>query len=108
MSDFSLSDLSALIKLRRESSDDKSYTKSLLEAGPARIAKKFGEEAIEAVIAAVEADKKALVAEAADVIYHLLVLLEARQIELSDVLNELERRTNQSGLAEKASRGVKR
>jgi phosphoribosyl-ATP pyrophosphohydrolase len=108
MSDFSLFDLAALIKMRRDARDDKSYTKSLLEAGPTRIAKKFGEEAVEAVIAAIETDKQALVAEAADVIYHLLVLLEARQIELSDVLKELERRTKQSGLAEKASRGEKR
>jgi phosphoribosyl-ATP pyrophosphohydrolase len=108
MSDFSLSDLAALIKARRSAPEGQSYTNSLLAAGPARIAKKFGEEAIEAVIAAVESDKSELVNEAADVLYHLLVLLEARQIELSDVLNELGRRTKQSGLAEKASRGEQR
>jgi phosphoribosyl-ATP pyrophosphohydrolase len=108
MSDFSLTDLAAIIKSRRNASADQSYTKSLFAAGPARIAKKFGEEAVEAVIAAVEADKQALVGEAADVIYHLLVLLEARQVELSEVLEELERRTKQSGVAEKASRGEKR
>ena len=71
-----------------------------------QIAKKFGEESVEAVIAAIEGDKKALTAETADVLYHLLVLLEARDLPLADVLSELERRTNQSGLAEKASRGV--
>jgi phosphoribosyl-ATP pyrophosphohydrolase len=107
MSDFSLAELAAIIKSRRDASTEQSYTKSLFAAGPARIAKKFGEEAIEAVIAATEADRQALVGEAADVIYHLLVLLEARQIELVEVLSELERRTSQSGLAEKASRGAK-
>jgi phosphoribosyl-ATP pyrophosphohydrolase len=107
MSGFSLAELAAIIKSRRDASTEQSYTKSLFAAGPARIAKKFGEEAIEAVIAATEADRQALVGEAADVIYHLLVLLEARQIELVEVLSELERRTSQSGLAEKASRGAK-
>lgn len=108
MTDFSLADLAALIKSRRGAGAEQSYTKSLLAAGPAHIARKFGEEAIEAVIAGVESDKQALVGEAADVIYHLLVLLEAREIELSDVLSELGRRTKQSGVAEKASRGEKR
>ena len=70
-----------------------------------RIAKKFGEEAVEAVIAALGDDKAALTGEAADVLYHLLVLLEAREIALHDVVDELERRTSQSGLQEKASRG---
>jgi phosphoribosyl-ATP pyrophosphohydrolase len=107
MSDFSLADLAAIIKSRRGASADQSYTKSLFRAGPARIAKKFGEEAVEAVIAGVEGDKQALVGEAADVIYHLLVLLEAREIGLTDVLSELERRTSQSGHQEKASRGAK-
>jgi phosphoribosyl-ATP pyrophosphohydrolase len=76
-----------------------------LEAGPARAAKKFGEEAIETVIAATEGDRTALITESADVIYHLIVLLRARDISLEEVMNELERRTGQSGHAEKAGRG---
>ncbi len=108
MSEFSLADLAAIIKSRRGASAEQSYTKSLFSGGPTRIAKKFGEEAVEAVIAGVEGDKQALVGEAADVLYHLLVLLEAREIALTDVLSELERRTGQSGHEEKASRGAKR
>jgi phosphoribosyl-ATP pyrophosphohydrolase len=71
-----------------------------------RIAKKFGEEAVEAAIAAMGNDRKELTMESADVLYHLLVLLEAKDIPLADVVRELERRTKQSGLAEKASRGA--
>ena len=71
-----------------------------------RIAKKFGEEAVETVIAALSEDRPALTGEVADVLYHLLVLLEARSISLAEVLNELQRRTSRSGLEEKASRGV--
>jgi Phosphoribosyl-ATP pyrophosphohydrolase len=103
---FTLDDLAALIKSRRDDSASNSYTKQLFEAGPPRIAKKFGEEAVEAVIAAMEGDKKALTSEAADVLYHLLVLLEARGVSLGEVVAELGRRTAQSGLAEKASRGA--
>jgi phosphoribosyl-ATP pyrophosphohydrolase len=103
---FTLDDLAALIKSRRDDTASTSYTKSLFDAGTPRIAKKFGEEAVEAVIAAMEGDRKAVVSEAADVIYHLLVLLEAQNIPLSDVVAELQRRTAQSGLAEKASRGA--
>lgn len=103
---FSLDDLAALIKARRQDDASKSYTRSLFDAGAPRIAKKFGEEAVEAVIAAMGNDRKELTMEAADVLYHLLVLLEARDIALAEVLRELERRTNQSGLAEKASRGA--
>jgi phosphoribosyl-ATP pyrophosphohydrolase len=102
---FSLDDLAALIKSRRNDSASKSYTKTLLDAGVARVAKKFGEEAVEAVIAAMEGDGNALKNEAADVLYHLLVLLESRDVSLSEVVTELERRTAQSGLAEKAARG---
>jgi phosphoribosyl-ATP pyrophosphohydrolase len=108
MSEFSLADLARIVKQRRDADAAQSYTKSLFAAGPARIAKKFGEEAVEAVIAAVEGDASALTSEAADVLYHLLVLLEARGVQLSDVLGELERRTSQSGHAEKASRGEQR
>lgn len=104
---FTLDDLAALIKARRNDSASTSYTKTLLDAGMPRIAKKFGEEAVETVIAAMEGDRSALVNEAADTCYHLLVMLEARDISLGDVLRELERRTKQSGLAEKAARGAK-
>ncbi len=104
---FTLDDLAALIKARRNDSASTSYTKTLLDAGMPRIAKKFGEEAVETVIAAMEGDRSALVNEAADTLYHLLVMLEARDISLDDVLRELERRTKQSGLAEKAARGAK-
>jgi phosphoribosyl-ATP pyrophosphohydrolase len=104
---FTLDELAALIRSRRNDSASTSYTKSLLDAGMSKIAKKFGEEAVEAVIAAVEGDRRALINEAADTLYHLLVMLEARDIALDDVLRELERRTQQSGLAEKAGRGAK-
>jgi phosphoribosyl-ATP pyrophosphohydrolase len=103
---FTLDDLAALIKSRRADDASTSYTKSLFDAGVPRISKKFGEEAFEAVIAAMEGDNKSLTGEAADVLYHLLVLLEARDVALSEVLAELGRRTAQSGLAEKASRGA--
>lgn len=103
---FTLDELATLIASRRSDSASTSYTKSLFDAGTPRIAKKFGEEAVEAVIAAMEGDRKAVVSEAADVIYHLLVLLEAQNIPLADVVAELGRRTAQSGLAEKASRGA--
>ena len=102
---FSLEDLADIIRSRRGAAAEKSYTKSLFEAGLPRIAKKFGEEAVETVIAALGDDKTALTSEVADVFYHLLVLMAARDIALSDVLNELRRRTGQSGLDEKASRG---
>lgn len=102
---FTLDDLAALIKSRRDDNASKSYTKSLLDAGVARVAKKFGEESVETIIAAMDGDKTAIINEAADVLYHLLVLLEARNVPLAVVLRELERRTAQSGLAEKAERG---
>jgi len=108
MSAFTLDELAAIIRARRDAAAEKSYTKSLFEAGPPRIAKKFGEEAVEAVIAAMEGDRAALTSEAADVLYHLLVLIEARGVTLAEVLAELEWRTRQSGLAEKASRGDER
>ena len=108
MSQFSLDDLVAIIKARRDASAAQSYTKSLFEAGPPRIARKFGEEAVEAIIAALDGDAAALTAEAADVLYHLLVLLEARGVALADVLRELEKRTSQSGHAEKAAREAPR
>lgn len=104
MSSFTLDDLAVIIRARAGADSEASYTKSLLEKGPARVAKKFGEEAIELVIAAVEGDVPPLVGEAADVLYHLLVLLESRGIPLADVMAELHGRTRQSGHAEKAAR----
>jgi phosphoribosyl-ATP pyrophosphohydrolase len=99
-----LSRLAATIKARRSSAADKSYTRQLLDSGPERCAKKLGEEAVEAVIAGACQSDDALRAEAADLLYHLLVLLEVRGVALDDVLAVLEGRTSQSGLAEKASR----
>jgi phosphoribosyl-ATP pyrophosphohydrolase len=108
MSDFSLADLSRIIASKRGADAAQSYTRSLFEAGTPRIAKKFGEEAVETVIAAMEGDRKNLTSEAADALYHLLVLLEAGGVTLADVLAELEARTVQSGHAEKASRGERK
>jgi phosphoribosyl-ATP pyrophosphohydrolase len=104
MSEDTLRRLAATIKARRDAPAGQSYTRKLLDAGPARCARKFGEEAVEAVIAAMEDDPAALKAEAADVLYHLLVLLESRGVALASVLTVLEDRMGQSGLAEKASR----
>lgn len=105
MSNDVLSRLQATIRARRSETAEKSYTRQLLEAGPERCAKKLGEEAVETVIAGVSQSDEALRAEAADLLYHLLVLLEARGVALDDVLAVLESRTGQSGLAEKAARG---
>ncbi len=105
MTNFALSDLDQIIGERVGSEASKSYTKSLLESGTGRVAKKFGEEAVEAVIAAAENDGVALAAEAADVLYHLLVMLRSADVPLSRVMSILESRTTQSGHAEKASRG---
>ena len=105
MSDDILSRLAATIASRRAAAGDSSYTQQLLDAGAERCARKFGEEAIEAVIAAMGTDPKALTGEAADVIYHLLVLLEAKGIAWAEVAHVLEARSGTSGLAEKASRG---
>jgi phosphoribosyl-ATP pyrophosphohydrolase len=104
MTTFTLDDLAAIIRARTARDAGASYTKSLLDKGPARVAKKFGEEAVELVIAAVEGESSPIVGETADVLYHLLVVLESRGVPLSDVLVELERRTAQSGHEEKAAR----
>ena len=101
---FSLRDLEAAIAQRASSTAERSYTKSLLDAGPARAAQKFGEEAVELVVAAALGERVAIASEAADVLYHLLVLLKSRDIELGEVLKELERRAGTSGHAEKAAR----
>ncbi|MFN3890039.1 MAG: phosphoribosyl-ATP diphosphatase [Beijerinckiaceae bacterium] len=105
MTQFTLTDLDRIIGERAGSDAAKSYTKSLLEAGVGRAAKKFGEEAIEAVIAASEKDGDSLAAEAADVLYHLLVMLRCADVPLERVMAILDSRTAQSGHAEKASRG---
>jgi phosphoribosyl-ATP pyrophosphohydrolase len=104
MSDDTLTRLAATISARRTSDTDTSYTCQLLNAGPAKCAKKLGEEAVETVIATMGESDEALKSEAADLLYHLLVVLEARRIPLNDVLGVLEQRMGQSGLAEKASR----
>ena len=101
---FDLTDLEAIIAKRAAASADDSWTAKLLAKGPEKCAEKFGEEAIEAVIEAVKNDKAGLTSEAADVLFHLLVMLKSRDVALKDVLAELERRQAQSGLAEKASR----
>ena len=102
---FDLDDLARIVAERAAASPDQSYTAKLLAGGPARAAKKLGEEAVEAAIAAVQGDRAALTAEAADVLYHLLVVLAGAGIPLEEVMRELHRRTAQSGLAEKAARG---
>jgi phosphoribosyl-ATP pyrophosphohydrolase len=104
MSTFTLHELEQRVRERGEASAEVSYTRRLLDAGAAHCAKKLGEEAIETVLAAVAEDKARLTAEAADLIYHLLVLLRARGIALADVEAVLAERTRQSGLEEKAAR----
>jgi phosphoribosyl-ATP pyrophosphohydrolase len=105
MTDTPLTRLAATIAARKGADPDTSWTAKLLAKGPEKCAEKFGEEAIEAIIEAVRGDRARLTAEAADVIYHLLVMLAARDVTLADVLAELERREGTSGLAEKAARG---
>ena len=104
MSGFSLSDLESIVAERSTASPEKSWTAKLVAAGQPKAAKKLGEEAIEAVMAAVTGDRDNLTYEAADVLYHLLVVLKIAEIPLENVMAELERRTAQSGLKEKASR----
>ena len=98
--------LAATIQSRKSADPDSSWTAKLLSKGPEKCAEKFGEEAIEAIIAAAKNDRENLTAEAADVLYHLLVMLASRDIPLSDVWAELDRRSAQSGLAEKAGRAT--
>lgn len=104
MTDFTLADLARIVVGRARSGDPGSYSAKLVGEGVHRCAKKFGEEAVEAALAAVDGDDAALTAEAADVLYHLIVMLTARGLPLDAVMAELERRTAQSGLAEKAGR----
>ncbi|SIR29311.1 phosphoribosyl-ATP pyrophosphatase [Rhizobium sp. RU35A] len=104
MSDFSLSDLEAIVAERAKADPSQSWTAKLVAAGQDKAAKKLGEEAVETVIAALRDDRENLTAEAADLIYHLMVVLKIAGVPLQDVLQELQRRTAQSGLQEKASR----
>ncbi len=106
MPDFTLEDLAGIVAARASSGDPASYTAKLAGKGVAECAKKLGEEAVEAVIAAVKGDPEGLRAEAADVLYHLLVVLEVAGVPFSDVMVELQRRTEQTGLQEKAGRGA--
>ena len=99
-----LEKLAATIEARKAGDPDSSWTARLLDAGPEKAAEKFGEEAVEAIIEAVKGDRAALTREAADVLYHLLVMLTSRDVPLGDVLQELERREGISGLDEKAAR----
>jgi phosphoribosyl-ATP pyrophosphohydrolase len=104
MSRFTLHDLAATIDARAAAGGEASYTKKLLDKGAEHCAKKMGEEAVETVIAAIGTDRKHLIAESADLLYHLLVLLKARGVTLADVEAVLAQRTSMSGLEEKASR----
>lgn len=99
-----LEQLAATIEARKGADPDTSWTAKLLAKGPDKCAEKFGEEAVEAIIAAAKDDKANLTYEAADVLYHLLVMLAARDVDLADVLAELERREGVSGIEEKAGR----
>ncbi len=99
-----LDDLYATILSRKEADPTSSWTAQLLAKGPEKCAEKFGEEAVEAIIEAVKGDRDGLTSEAADVLYHLLVMLAARDVPLSEVLAELARRQSTSGIAEKAAR----
>ena len=102
---FTLHDLAAVIDARAAAADgESSYTKKLLDKGAVHCAKKFGEEAVEAVIAAVDDDRADLINESADVLFHLLVLLKSRDVALDEVEAALGERTRMSGLQEKASR----
>ena len=101
---FTLADLEGIIAERAAVTDGTSYTAKLLDRGVPVCARKLGEEAVETVVAATAGDRDELKAEAADLFYHLLVLLRARGVALEDVMNELEARTAQTGLQEKAAR----
>lgn len=103
---FTLDQLDLVLAERAMASPDQSYTARLLAKGRAHCARRLGEEAVETVIAAMEGDRRALIGESADLLYHLLVLLRAGGVSLNEVLAELESRTSRSGLEEKAARGA--
>ncbi len=100
-----LQTLAATIEARKGADPDTSWTAKLMSKGPEKCAEKFGEEAVEAIIEAVKGDRQKLTAEAADALYHLLVMCAARDVSLADIEAELDRRHGTSGIAEKASRG---
>ena len=104
MSNFTLDALEAIVANRAEADPSQSWTAKLVAGGQEKAAKKLGEEAIEAVMAAVKDDRENLVYESADLLYHLMVVLKIADIPLQAVMQELERRTAQTGLSEKASR----
>ena len=103
-----LEDLIKIIDARATADPTESWTAQLLSQGPEKCAEKFGEEAVEAIIEAVKGNNKELISEAADVLFHYLVMLKSRNIKFADVLNELENRTNKSGLSEKKERSQTR
>ena len=104
MARFTIHDIAATVDARAASGGEGSYTKKLLDKGAEHCAKKFGEEAVELVIAAVENNRDHLISEAADVLFHLLVVLKSRGVKIEDVEATLAQRTSMSGLEEKASR----
>lgn len=105
MSRFTLETLESIIAARAESTDTSSYTASLMRKGQPKAAQKLGEEAVETIIAALAGEKSEVVSESADLLYHLLVVWKIAGVSLDDVLSELQRRTSQTGLEEKAARG---
>jgi len=104
MPGFDLDNLAAIIAERARTGGERSYTRKLLDEGIEKCAKKLGEEATETVVAALSSDKEALIGESADLLYHLLVVLQARGVKLDEVYAALERRSARSGLEEKAAR----
>ena len=99
-----LEELERIVAARASASTEESWTAKLLAKGPEKCAEKFGEESIEAIIEAIKGDRDRLTSEAADVLFHLLVMLKSRDVALADVMAELARRQGQSGLQEKANR----
>ena len=106
MANFTLSDLEKIVAARAASGDGNSWTAKLVAGGIGKASKKLGEEAVETVIASLGEDRSALVAETADLLYHLLVVLHMRGVALDDVMAELQGRTGQTGLQEKAARSA--
>ncbi|MCY6383145.1 phosphoribosyl-ATP diphosphatase [Hoeflea prorocentri] len=104
MSNFTLADLEKIVAARAGAPADESWTAKLVCRGQKKAAQKLGEEAVEAALAAVDGDRDELTAEAADLLYHLMVVLKIAEVPLSDVMAELESRTGRSGLEEKAGR----
>ena len=99
-----LEELEKLIATRAKADPDNSWTARLLERGPEKCAEKFGEEAVEAIIEAAKGDRAKLTSEAADVLFHFMVMLRSRNVKIADVMRELAKRRSKSGLAEKAAR----